>query len=125
MSLRLRVVTCFCILSVLVSLIILSNRVSKRSHDPECTVYTPGVATTNGVYFGENWNGDGWIYNMDFDGKVKNMMSSAEVYETTLENLIVFNGNVYGLFSSDIFEKDDMAVVYNIVEMDTNLKPLR
>lgn len=125
MSLRLRVVTCFCILSVLVSLIILSNRASKLSHDPEYTMYTPGVATTNGVYFGENWNGDGWIYNIDFDGKVKNMMSSAEVYETTLENLIVFNGNVYGLFSSDIFEKDDMAIVYNIVEMDTNLKPLR
>lgn len=125
MSLRLRVVTCFCILSVLVSLIILSGRVSKLSHDIEYNSYTSGVATTNGVYFGENWNGKGWVYNMDFDGKVKDIMSSPEVYENCLSNLIVYGGKVYGLFYTIIYEEDDMGVVYNIVEMDTKLNPLR
>jgi len=125
MSLRIRVITCFCILSVLVSVITLSYKIQKFSHDPEYTVYTPGVATTNGVYFGENWNGKGWIYNMDFDGKVKNIMCSSEVYEGYMCDLIVYNGKVYGLFYTMIWGTDDVYTIYNIVEMDTALNPLK
>lgn len=125
MNLRLRVVTCLFILSVLLTVIFLTDRAASLIHDPDYTENNPGVATTNGVYYAEMWNGNGWIYNLDYNGKVRNMICSKEVYESFVDDVIVSNGKVYGLFSSVIFEDEDVDIIYNIVEMDPELNPLR
>ncbi len=125
MNLRLRIMACICVLSVLLSLIFLTDRAAQLIHDPDFTEATYGAATTNGVYFAENWNDKGWIYNLGFNGKVKSMMNSGQVYENYVDDLVVSNGMVYGLFSSFIINDDDYDFIYNIVEMDSNLKPLR
>ena len=127
MSYRFRIITCICILSVLVSLVIFSDGLSHIAHDPDYSSFSSGVSTTNGVYFAENWNGYGRIYNMDFNGKVRDIMSSAEVYEKQVDEILVDNGLIYGLFYTYMTDPEDSGLVpvYNIVELSPNLNPLR
>ncbi len=125
MSYRVRIVVCICILSFLFSAIYFTAEASKLVHEPEYTFFSHSTATTNGVYFAEDWNGKGWVYNLDFSGKVKEMMCSSQVYEDHVHNIIVSGGKVYAVFSTLFMEDGEAGRVINITEMDENLNPER
>ncbi|MCR4908753.1 MAG: hypothetical protein K5985_07965, partial [Lachnospiraceae bacterium] len=124
MSLRTRVVICVCILSVLVSLIIFRGVTDRAEHVPQYTEFSEGIATTNGVYFTENWNNQGWIYRIDSEGKVEKLMSAEKVQERRVEALNLRGGDLYGLFSSFGRVDDSVRRLYRVTRLDADLHPV-
>ena len=122
MNIRVRIIACICIVSVLFSLVILSETMSHHRHDPEYTVDTSGVAATNGVYFSENWNGEGYLYLINSDGSVKYMMGAEDLKEKESNGFCLFEGRIYALFSS-VVEHDGMIdSVYRLFMMDPDFR---
>lgn len=114
MSLRIRIIACLCILSVLVSLIFLSNALENVTHDPEYTEYNEGIATTTGYYFMENWNRLGRLYLINNMGDVLYMTNSGPVEMSVIDNIEVANDNVYAIYSSSYEYVKDIYKVYRI-----------
>lgn len=124
MNIRARIIACICIVSVLFSLVILSETMSHHGHDPEYTSETSGVAATNGVYFSENWNGEGYIYLINSDGSVKYMMGSKDVKENQIDGFCLFEGRIYALFHSMIEHSGRVDIVYRMFMMDPDFRVL-
>ena len=114
MSIRVRIIACLCILSVLVSLIALSQAMSEISHDPEYTEYNEGVAATTGNYFMENWNRLGRLYLVNSTGDVLNMTDSGVVDMSLIQRIDVANDSVYAIFTSTYQYVKDIYRVYRI-----------
>jgi len=123
MNIRARIIACLAILSVVVSLVLLSDALSGMSHDPEYTIADSGIATNSGVYFGENWNEKGHIYLINSDGDVKAMENSEDLGEQSFEDLCLGDNGIYALFSSLEPTKDgDIVRVFRIFSFTQDLK---
>lgn len=125
MKLSTRIIACICILSMLISLLLLFTYTATLRHVPEYTEFTNAVNTTAGVYYSENWNKLGRVYNITPTGEVLSMMSSADVSEKTVDNLDVWGGLVYILMSSPAADVDGPFTAYRIIEADPDLRVLR
>ena len=122
MSIRVRIIACLCILSVLVSLIALSQAMSEISHDPEYTEYNEGVAATTGNYFMENWNRLGRLYLVNSTGDVLNMTDSGVVDMSLIQRIDVANDSVYAIFTSTYQYVKDIYRVYRIASFSPTLE---
>ena len=123
MNIRARIIACLAILSVVVSLVLLSDALSGMSHDPEYTIADSGIATNSGVYFGENWNEKGLIYLINTDGDVKAMVNSEDLGEQFFDDLCLGDNGIYALFSSLETTKDgDIVRVFRIFSFTQDLK---
>ena len=99
MNMRVRVIACLAILSVLLSVIIFSECMGNVSHDPEYTSYDEGIASNTGVYFMENWNERGRLYQLDDKGDVLEMQNSGVVGMHYIDAIEIANDSVYALYS--------------------------
>lgn len=121
MSMRIRIIACICILSVLVSLIFLSKAVDDIRHDPEYTEYSQGIAATQGVYFIENWNERGRLYLMNSSGDVLHMTDTSPLEMQWICSIEVANDSLYAVCASDyIYEKQEYTL-YRVAVYDPNL----
>ncbi|MBO5550874.1 MAG: hypothetical protein J5966_02850 [Lachnospiraceae bacterium] len=111
MNMRVRVMACLAILSVLLSVIIFSEFIRKMPHDPEYTSYDSGIASTTGVYFMENWNERGRLYLLDDKGNVLEMQNSGAVEMRSIEAIEIANESVYAVYSST---RNVAGEVYNV-----------
>ena len=100
MSIHKRIMTCIAILSVLVSILVLYSSTRSREHVLSYTAANPAVATTGGVFFGDNWRGNGYLYRFGSKGKVEKLTGSASFQYERIDGLCVVGGNVYALYSS-------------------------
>ena len=80
---------------MLISLLLLVDATASLRHIPEYTEFTSAVNTTAGIYYSENWNGHGRIYNVSPEGEVIYMMSTEELNEKKVDRLDVWGGHVY------------------------------
>ncbi|MCR5774430.1 MAG: hypothetical protein K6G42_05040 [Lachnospiraceae bacterium] len=99
MNMRIRVIACLCILSLLLSVLLLSGAMSEVQHNPEYTEYNEGVATNSGVYFAETWNGKGRIYLLNNAGDVLQMTDTGQLEMTRVHRIEVANDKVYAICS--------------------------
>ncbi|MBO6137305.1 MAG: hypothetical protein J6O71_01710 [Lachnospiraceae bacterium] len=124
MNLRTRIIACLCIISILISLIIFSGSLTDLNHDPEYTAFSSGVATNRGVYYTENWNGYGYIYLLDNDGKVLDLFASSTVGEKRILDIYVYNGDLYVLLSTNYTYEDEEFTLHKIVRLDNKMNPV-
>ncbi|MBQ9549535.1 MAG: hypothetical protein IJU87_01860 [Lachnospiraceae bacterium] len=111
------------ILSVVVSLVILSEALSSMRHDPEYTIADSGIATNSGVYFGENWNEKGLIYLINSDGDVKAMVNSDDLGEESFDDLCLGDNGIYAMFSSlEATDDGDIVRVFRIFSFTQDLR---
>ena len=122
MNLRTRIIACLCVISILVSLIIFSGSLTDLSHDPEYTAFSSGVATNKGIYFTENWDGNGYVYLLNNDGKVLNLFKSSSVGEKKVIDIYVHNGSLYVLLATDYREEDEDFTLYKIVRLNDKMR---
>ncbi len=125
MNIKTRIIACLCILSILVSLIALSQVVGDIQHKPEYTEFDEGIASTYGNYFIENWNSLGRIYLLNNAGDVLTMTNAGKAGMKTIHCLEIANDSVYAVYSEDIDEVDDDYKVYKIVSYNPYLQPLQ
>jgi hypothetical protein len=100
MSIRGRIIACLCILSVLVSLVILSQTAGTIVHTPEYTEFNDGISATTGSYFIENWNKKGRLYLINRSGDVLEMTNSGELNMDMIHNIDIANDSVYASYST-------------------------
>ena len=110
---------------MLISLLLLVDATASLRHAPEYTEFTKAVNTTMGIYYSENWNGHGRIYNVSPEGEVLRMMSTEQVSEKRMDNLDVWGGHVYLLMSSEASDVNGYFTSYRIAETDAALNVLR
>ena len=122
MNLRTRIIACLCIISILVSLIIFSGSLTDLTHEPEYTAFSSGVATNKGIYFTENWNGNGYVYLLDHEGKVLKVFTSASVDEKKVLDIYVYNGALYVLLATDYTDDDETFTLHKIVRLNDRMK---
>ncbi|MCR4591204.1 MAG: hypothetical protein K5668_10340 [Lachnospiraceae bacterium] len=123
MNLRARIIACVCIISVLVSLVFLSNGITNLKHEPQYTYDSPAVVTNNGIYFGENWDGSGHLYLINSDGSIKYMTDSNGVGEKRISAVTIADGYVYALYGTvTLINDDEPHVCYRLVKMTPDLK---
>ncbi len=110
---------------MLISLLLLVDATASLRHIPEYTEFTSAVNTTAGIYYSENWNGHGRIYNVSPEGEVIYMMSTEELNEKKVDRLDVWGGHVYILMSSEASDINGVFTAYRIAEADAALNVLR
>ncbi len=118
---RARLIACFCILSVLLSIIIVSLAAGNMKHDPQYTEFNEGIAATTGYYFVENWNKKGRFYLINRNGDVLRMVNSDGVAKDKIHNIDIANDSVYALYSSVMEYAGTSFHIYRIACYDPNL----
>ena len=124
MNMRVRVIACLAILSVLLSVIIFSECMGNVSHDPEYTSYDEGIASNTGVYFMENWNERGRLYQLDDKGDVLEMQNSGVVGMHYIDAIEIANDSVYALYSDFRNIGGDTYNTYVIASHTSSLEPV-
>ena len=114
MNIRARILACLVILSILMSLIVLSQSISDIAHDPEYTEYNEGIAATTGVYYEENWNQLGRLYLINGAGDVLRMVNSANLHMEKIHCIEIGNDKVYAIYSRDYEYMNDDYHIYRI-----------
>lgn len=124
MSIRGRIIACLCILSVLVSLVILSQMAGTIVHTPEYTEFNDGISATTGSYFIENWNGKGRLYLINRSGDVLEMTNSGELNMDMIHNIDIANDSVYASYSTVREYAEEKYYIYSIACYTPDLKLL-
>ncbi len=122
MSIKLRMVLCIIALSILGAIFIVADSADEMRHKPEYTADSSAIDTESGVFFMENWNHKGWLYRIDPSGKVLAMTGAGTAGMERSDELTVYNGRLYALYSSNETDKDGSFRVYRIIVYDSELE---
>ncbi len=122
MKTRNKIIAITIVVSIAISLIIVAVKTDAFRHEPEYTLNTGGVSTSDGVYFFENRNDTGFVYRIDTEGKVTGLTSSRNQGEERAEAVDFEDGTVHMLYSSGRFMDDEYRTVYRIVTYSRDLK---
>ena len=121
MRIKLRILLCIAVLSIIGAVFIVADSADEIRHKPEYTVETSAVSTDSGVFFMEYWNRKGCLYRISSAGEVLSMTDSAKVGMDRGEQVAVYNGKVYALYSTERQDKDGTFTVYRIASYDMEL----
>ena len=125
MNIRTRIIACLCVLSILLSLIVLSQVIGDLSHDPEYTTTNEGIAATTGVYYMENWNELGRLYLVNTAGDVLAMADSGETQDRWIRGFDVGNDHIYTIYEAEVEGVNSDYRVYRIAAYDPYLMLLQ
>ena len=123
MRIKLRILLCLAVLSIIGAVFIVADSADEIRHKPEYTVETGAVSSDSGVFFMENWNLKGRLYRIGTGGEVLAITDSGKVKMDRGEQVAVFNGKVYAVYSSERSDKDGAFTAYRIVSYDMELDP--
>ncbi len=122
MNMKIRIIACLCVLSVLISFFLLAEAVDDIAHQPEYTEFNEGIAATTGVYHIENWNGKGRIYLINNKGDVLAMTNTGIVGMDMIETIEVANDSLYAVSSSMYGDEDATYSLFRISVYDPYLR---
>ncbi len=122
MSIRGRIIACLCILSVLVSLVILSQVTGDIVHVPEYTEFNNGISATTGNYYMENWNHKGRLYLVNRSGDVLDMTNSSDVDMDMIHSIDIANDSIYAVYSMVYKFSEDEYHIYKVASYSPDLK---
>ena len=123
MSVKIQVIVCIALLTIVGAVYIVSDLRSEFHHDPEYTAQSSAVYTDDyGIFFMEDWNGQGRLYRINRSGEVLETASSKAVKTDAAEVLAYHNGKVYALYSSEKADQDGVYNTFRIAAYDTDLK---
>ncbi|MBO6148410.1 MAG: hypothetical protein J6O55_03635 [Lachnospiraceae bacterium] len=128
-NIRVRILICICVLFMLATTVAFLLIVGRIRRLPVHTIYDAGTATTEAVYYAEDWEKEGRIYKILTSGKVEKIYNSRNLEEEYIWKLRMSSGELYALMSHEVQGKTDTGAdetfnLFSVVHFSTDLIPL-
>ena len=126
MNLRKRLIAILYIISFTASIFILVAVIERRGVDVEYTAFSNAAEIDGHLYFSQNLNGKGLLFDLSSKGNVSRIFSSTSIGDDRIAALSVNGENIYMVLSSYIEEADDegfsSVTAYRIVCLDRKFR---
>lgn len=118
MSLRVRIIACIFVLSLLLSIFLFASLVPDLDHVPEYTKFTSADILDGQVYLAENWDGRGHIYRIDPDGVIRKTYHVSSARELLVHDLCAGNGALFAVCSTPDMEDGQPYTLFRVLQLD-------
>ncbi len=126
MNLRKRLIIILYILSVTFSIFILAHVLENIGYSVEYTAFSNAAEIDGHLYFSQNFQGKGLLFDMSSKGDVSRIFSSLSIGDERIAAISVNGENIYLVLSSYIEESEDesfsSSTVYRIVCLDRRFR---